>query len=300
MVIYADVLVALNLFVNYFLLLAAKKMLRYEARTQNIVLSSLVGGLYSLTVYLQGVPKLLQILMNISVLTLMTVICFRPKSFKLFLKELLCFIGVNTAFAGIMLAVWLFFTPEGMFYNNSIVYFDIDIKLLVISTLACYLILRLIFMFAKRSAPEDKVISVTLIKNGRAVSVNALLDTGNTLKDAFTGNEVAVADEAVIRNLLGFSLDTYISREKAGLYNSERLNIRLIPVTTVSSEALLPAVKVDEIILNNTNTAVKNLLVAQSKSKIKNGEYQLILSSEIVNEVENNVKRTTEKTAFKN
>ncbi len=300
MVIYADVLVALNLFVNYFLLLAAKKLLRYEARTQNIVLSSLVGGLYSLTVYLQGVPKPLQILMNISVLTLMTVICFRPKSFKLFLKELLCFIGVNTAFAGIMLAVWLFFTPEGMFYNNSIVYFDIDIKLLVISTLACYLILRLIFMFAKRSAPKDKVISVTLIKNGRAVSVNALLDTGNTLKDAFTGNGVAVADEAVIRNLLGFSLDTYISREKAGLYNSERLNIRLIPVTTVSSEALLPAVKVDEIILNNTNTAVKNLLVAQSKSKIKNGEYQLILSSEIINEVENNDKRTTEKTAFKN
>jgi stage II sporulation protein GA (sporulation sigma-E factor processing peptidase) len=155
-------------------------------------------------------------------------------------------------------------------------------------------------MFAKRSAPENKVISVTLIKNGRAVSVNALLDTGNTLKDAFTGNGVAVADEAVIRNLLGFSLDTYISREKAGLYNSERLNIRLIPVTTVSSEALLPAVKVDEIILNNTNTAVKNLLVAQSKSKIKNGEYQLILSSEIINEVENNDKRTTEKTAFKN
>lgn len=279
MVIYADVLVALNIFVNYFLLLTAKKILRYDAKTVNIALSSLFGGLYSLTVFLENVPKPLQLLMNVAALTVMTLICFRPKSVKPFLKEFLCFFGVNAAFAGIMLAVWLFFTPKGMFYSNSIVYFDIDIKLLVVSTLICYAVLRLIFFFSKRAAPKEKIISVTLMKNGRAVSVNALLDTGNTLKDAFTGESVAVADEAVIKSLLGFSLDTYMS----GLPDSEKLNIRLIPVSTVSSQALLPAVKIDRIIFNTTNTAKKNLLVAQSKSKLNSGEYQLILSSEIMN-----------------
>ena len=283
MVIYADVLVALNIFVNYFLLLTAKKLLRYDAKTLNIALSSLFGGLYSLTVFLENVPKPLQLIMNIAALTVMTLICFRPKSIKPFFKELLCFFGVNAAFAGIMLAVWLFFTPKGMFYSNSIVYFDIDIKLLVVSTLICYAVLRLIFFFVKRAAPKEKIISVTLMRNGKAVSVNALLDTGNTLKDAFTGESVAVADEAVIKALFGFSLDTYIQNEKAGLPNPEKLNIRLIPVSTVSSEALLPAVKVDRIIFNASYTAKKNLLVAQSKSKLNSGEYQLILSSEIMN-----------------
>ena len=300
MVIYADVLVALNIFVNYFLLLATEKLLRYDAKTLNTVLSSLLGGFYSLTVYLQNTPKPLQLFMNISALILMTLICFRPKSFKPFLKELLCFVGVNTAFAGIMLAVWFFFAPKGMLYNNSIVYFDIDIKLLVVSTLGCYLFLRLVFIIAKRAVPKEKVVSVTLVNNNKAVSVNALLDTGNTLKDAFSGESAAVADESVMKALLGFSLDTYIQREKAGLQSSERLNIRLIPVSTVSAEALLPAIKIEKIIFNKTNTAKKNLLVAQSRSKINNGEYQLILSSEIINEVEENAQRTTEKTIIKN
>ena len=50
---------------------------------------------------------------------------------------------MNFIFAGLMLAVWLVFKPSGMVYNNAAVYFDIDVKLLVLSTVVCYVVLTL-------------------------------------------------------------------------------------------------------------------------------------------------------------
>ena len=279
MVVYADVLIALNIFVNYFLLLSVKKLMKINVKTLNIAIGALLGGIYALSIFLENVPKPLQFLMNICALSVMTLVSFRPISLKAFLKYILCLFGVNTVFAGIMLAVWLFFSPKGMLYNNSIVYFDIDIKLLAVSTLVCYAVLRVVGLFVKRASPADKTVSVSLVNSGKSITVNALIDTGNTLKDAFTGEGVVIADEAVIKLLFGCSLTAYIEKEKS----ENKLNIRLIPVNTVSGETVLPAVKTDQMIINKTGKTKQGVLLAQSKTKISNGEYQLILNWEIMN-----------------
>lgn len=279
MVVYADVLIALNIFVNYFLLLSVKKLMKINVKTLNIAIGALLGGIYALSIFLENVPKPLQLLMNICALSVMTLVSFRPISLKVFLNDILCLFGVNTAFAGIMLAVWLFFSPKGMLYNNSIVYFDIDIKLLAVSTLVCYAVLRAVGLFVKRASPADKTVSVSLVNSGKSITVNALIDTGNTLKDAFTGEGVVIADEAVIKSLFGCSLTAYIEKEKS----ENKLNIRLIPVNTVSGETVLPAVKTEQMIINKTGKTKQGVLLAQSKTKISNGEYQLILNWEIMN-----------------
>ena len=279
MVVYADVLIALNIFVNYFLLLSVKKLMKINVKTLNIAIGALLGGVYALSIFLENVPKPLQFLMNICALSVMTLVSFRPISLKAFLKYILCLFGVNTAFAGIMLAVWLFFSPKGMLYNNSIVYFDIDIKLLAVSTLVCYAVLRVVGLFVKRASPADKTVSVSLVNSGKSITVNALIDTGNTLKDAFTGEGVVIADKAVIKSLFGCSLTAYIEKEKS----ENKLNIRLIPVNTVSGETVLPAVKTEQMIINKTGKTKQCVLLAQSKTKISNGEYQLILNWEIMN-----------------
>ena len=279
MVVYADVLIALNIFVNYFLLLSVKKLMKINVKTLNIAIGALLGGIYALSIFLENVPKPLQLLMNVCALSVMTLVSFRPTSLKVFLKDILCLFGVNTAFAGIMLAVWLFFSPKGMLYNNSIVYFDIDIKLLAVSTLICYAVLRAVGLFVKRASPADKTVSVSLVNSGKSITVNALIDTGNTLKDAFTGEGVVIADEAVIKSLFGCSLTAYIEKEKS----ENKLNIRLIPVNTVSGETVLPAVKTEQMIINKTGKTKQGVLLAQSKTKISNGEYQLILNWEIMN-----------------
>ena len=74
----------------------------------------------------------------------------------------------------------------------------------------------------------------------------------------------------------------YIEKEKTGIYEN-KLNIRLIPVNTVSGETVLPAVKTEQMIINKTGKTKQGVLLAQSKTKISNGEYQLILNWEIMN-----------------
>lgn len=85
--------------------------------------------------------------MNFCMSVLLVLIAFAPKKITVFIKEFAAFFAVNFIFAGLMLAVWLVFKPSGMVYNNAAVYFDIDVKLLVLSTVVCYAVLTLFQSF---------------------------------------------------------------------------------------------------------------------------------------------------------
>lgn len=282
MEVYADVLVFLNVFVNYFLLLAVKKILKCEIKRKRIFLGAFLGGLYSLSIFFQDIPNFLRVILNISVLSLLVLVSFNTKSFKMFVKQFLCFLLANFIFAGIMLAVWLFFRPSGMIYNNNIIYFNIDLKLLVISTVVCYFVLSVIFRFAKRAAPKDRIIQVTLCDGENTIAVNALVDTGNTLTDSFSGKPVAIADVSVFKKLLGDSLDTYFDFEI-----TDRA-LRIIPVNTVHSSGTLRATVIDSMTVDSQKLTVNKIILAQSKTKFSSGEYSLILNEEIFREYEGN------------
>lgn len=293
MTVYVDILLAVNIFVNYFLLLASAKILHREIKRVRLFFASALGSLYSLIIFLPELPEAVTLFVNFAVSAVLTAIAFSPKTFKVFLREVAVFFGVNFAFAGIMLGIWLAFKPSGMVFNNSVVYFNIDIKILTVSTVACYVIITLISRFMKRSAPSDSVYSVTFSNSGRSVTVNALLDTGNTLKDGFSGKPVIIADESVFTALVGFVPEDCFRGNNAVDMMGVQNKIRLIAYNTVGEKGFLKAVAVDSVSVkvDASEHTVKNVLVAQSKTRFTNGEYSAILNNDFFERMNSDDKR---------
>ncbi len=287
MTVYVDVLVTLNIFVNYFLLLCVKGIMKADSKRLRLFFGAFLGGLYSLTIFIDGAPDYIILLMNLAASAVIVLVTFGVKSLKSFLKFFAAFFGVNFSFAGLMLAVWFAFSPSGMVYNNSVVYFDIDVKTLVISTVICYLVFTGISFLLKRRAPDNRIFDITLYNKGRTVMTKALLDTGNSLKDGFTGKPVIIADKSVVRKLTDYSLYDFFDGNNAVDFKNTDENIRLIPFSTVGKSGMLRAVKIDSITVKN-NVSVKNVLLAESESPLGDGTYKVLLNNDILSGRENN------------
>lgn len=107
--IYVDVLVVINIFINYFLLSAASLIVRLKPKRIRLAAGAFAGGAYSLVIFLPNIPNILSVFMNFCMSVLLVLIAFAPKKITVFIKEFAAFFAVNFIFAGLMLAVWLVF-----------------------------------------------------------------------------------------------------------------------------------------------------------------------------------------------
>ena len=117
-VIYVDILLLINLLVNYFLLLASNAILHTHPKRLRILISAAVGALYSLIIFLPDLNIVLSVSLRVVCSTVMVLIAFKINNIKTFLRSFGCFFMSNFAFAGIMLGVWLVLKPNGMVYKN--------------------------------------------------------------------------------------------------------------------------------------------------------------------------------------
>lgn len=88
-------------------------------------------------------------------------------------------------FAGLMLALSRLLAPAGMIFYNGVVYFDISVLALILSTTAAYLFLLLFERLFAGRVDERRLYEITVTAGGRAVSCKGLADTGSDLRDAF-------------------------------------------------------------------------------------------------------------------
>lgn len=279
MIVYADVLVVLNLFVNYFLLRLSARILKTKPKRVPILLGAMIGGVYALVIFLPEQPWYIAVPMQLAVLSGMVLCAFRPHSIKAFLREAAAFFLVNFLFAGFMLAVFLLFKPKNMVYQNNAVYFDISIVTLVLSAVGCYLLFTWISYLLKRRTPDDRLYTVCIAVNGKAFTGTGLLDTGNTLSDGFSDMPVVIADKAVLRHLL---CENYPDFENGTLQND--LQFRLIPYTTVGGEGVLKAFRAETLEIVGKGIAVNGVLVAESRTDFHDAPYDILLSPKLFEE----------------
>lgn len=270
-VIYADVLVVINIYITYGLLSLSAYFSRLKASRGRLLAASVLSGIYSLIII---VPNITDGIITVTKLLFSLVLlrtAFGKLSRKQFTRLFLVFFGVNFAFAGVMLALWLFASPAGMYYNSSIVYFDIDTVTLLVLTFVCYAVLSLIHRFISSRTPPDTVYECTLYAAGKSFMCRCFLDTGNSLKDCYTGSSVIIVGTDVFKEVLG-----------ENPFESE-VKIRLLPHSTVSHSGTMYAFTCEKAEirgLTKSGTA-KNITVALTKEKIRGGHFDGILPWDI-------------------
>ena len=113
-VVYIDVLLGVNLFVNYFLLLAVGRFLHLAVRRLRLLTGAAVGAAFSLSILLPPLPAVLPLLFRLALSLLLILISFPIPTGKRLVQAVLAFYLVSFAFAGFFLALWLLTSAEGI------------------------------------------------------------------------------------------------------------------------------------------------------------------------------------------
>lgn len=270
-VIYADVLVVVNIYITYFLLKSTSILAKNNPDRFRLFIASFLGGIYSLSVLLPENLQMLFSVLRLGASVIFVLLAFGYTSPKSFLRLNLCFLLSSFLFAGLMLALWYFICPRGMYFNGSVVYFDIDIMTLAVLTVVCYAFLRLFDRFFKSRAPVNTVFLCDVFYENECFRLKAFLDTGNRLTDYFTGKPVIVAQSGIFRDKLSADIkDAEAMAEK---------KIRLIFCDTLGGKGVLPAFSPESVHIKGADFdfTTSEAVVALTDKKLLQGEYDAIL-----------------------
>lgn len=282
MIVYADVLLIVNLFVNYALLLCASMIMKKHTQRLRILLGASIGAFYGLIIFLPDLPGVVEFALRIAATALIVLGTFGYKNPASFLRSFFTFFAVSFAFGGIMLVLWVTVAPMGMVYNNGAVYFDIDLAVLAVSTVVSFAVVSLIVHFTSRRAPRDSVALVKIGYKGKEAKLTALVDTGNSLCETFSGFPVVLGEAESLEKIIPDVVREFVNGEDV----SSSSEMRLVMHKTVSGTGFLPAFRPDYIEVKSVSHNVKTseVYVAVTKNNLARGEYEMILNPALFDE----------------
>lgn len=255
---------------DFIILFCTAKVRKIKCKLKNIFLSSIIGSICSLFIFiistkirLKNMEIILSLAIKIIISIIMINIAFKPKIIKkqefydnkiLYMKDLIktliVFYLISYVIAGVALSVM---------YGNSFLIANTEniinkIKkgmsqsyLLIISILSGIIgviIVILSFKYNKSKIKREDLICNLIIRvNSKIVKIKALIDTGNSLK--FENMESVIIVE---RNKLFDELEFEEYIEKG----SDNTKLRLIPFKSIGKEkGVLIGIKPDEAFLVN-------------------------------------------------
>lgn len=282
--IYVDILIILNAFVNFFILLAVAAFSGEHPRMLRTVLASFVGALFSLAVFLDSYGFVFELALRL-ICSLTTVfVCFGiRKNIIRFLRLTGIFYGVSFTYAGLMVALKFIFDPEALSISNGVVYVAISPIVLIAATLVSYAAITVLRLITRRNGSGGEKVGALARLGDRSVSLTLLIDTGHDLRDALTGAPVIITDADKMRELLGDGDYALFSEERFDEAGGIAARFRMLPVKTVGGSSMLKAVRIDRIKIgkNDRMYTVDAPIVAESADKIS-GDYDAIAGTDIM------------------
>ncbi len=254
--IYVDVLVAVNFFINYYLLLACAKYLGIPAKRGRLAAASALGAAFSLVILLPELPPLVSAAEKLAMSACIVLCAFGYDGIKQFLRRTAAFFHINFAFAGLMIALWYFLAPQGLLIRNSVVYFNISPVLLVLLSVVCYGIISLINRLAGREEPKKLFCRTVISCGGISCDCTARVDTGNSLCEPFSGDPVVVVNRKAVERIIPPDAGT---------------NFRLVPFHSVSGSGLLKAFHPDRLTIYCGKEIIQaeKVYIAVSETKLE-------------------------------
>ena len=256
----------INFFITFFLLQVTCRLTKREAKTDRLVLASAAGGLYSFILLAGRLPAAVSAASKLAAAVVILLLALRFYRVKSFLATLLIFLFVNFVFLGVTVGVYLLFRSEQIKVKNGVVYFDIGARGLLGCAFLAYLLSAVIVRIYNRRTAKNALFWVTVKKDSRSASFFAFADTGNRLREPFSGAPVMVADS-----------------EKAAPVAAD-CQTRMIPAATIGGTGCYQAFKPDCIIIKTDKgeETVDNVYVALSENMKADG-YSAVFNPEILN-----------------
>lgn len=289
-VVYVDILLCVNLFINYFILFAVMRFLSLSAKRLRLVMAASLGALYSLCILLPELSILTSLGVKIIMAFTIVTVAFGIVSLKQAVRLVACFFVISFLFAGIMFFIWHNVCLPGLIVKNGMVYFNISPLFLIISTLISYLIMSAYDRIAGNKKIEDCHCEILVHFHGRQVRLKAKVDTGNSLREPFSNLPVVVTSYHSIKEIAPEHIHRYLkasnlthSTESDTSTGPVCLSLRMIPFNAVNGRGLLPAFKAEYVtIISHGRSQKKEAYIAVCKDALTDEDFCALINPDLL------------------
>lgn len=310
MTIYLDIIFVENVLMNYIILFATLVVIKVKNKRQQIklFLSSIIGSTYALIVYLEILPIYSNLVAKIILSVVMIYVAFRPLNMKQLLKQLLIFYFVSFVFGGCTFALIYFIKPENVKIHNGVFVGTYPIKVALLAGVVAFIITEIAFKINRNKLNRHNTFFCIKIYDGeKMLKVNALLDSGNMLKEPISGMPVIIIEKETLSKLIPEEILNYIEdiiggdekEDKDGIqqYLSK---IRMVPFMSIGKDnGMLVGIRVDKVKIEteDINIEKENVIVGIYNNKLaKDNKYNALiglnfLEGEDEHELATNIKK---------
>lgn len=253
--IYIDILILLNLYINYFLMLLTAKLTFRKISVPRCILSAFLGSLTSLIIFIE-LPLILLLPLKLIFAYLITGCGFGFH--KNTVKQMLYFLTANTLLAGVINALG----SSNTVIRNLVFYMDFSLLYLVIFTLLSYVIISLFQRIFFKNKDTSGYYQIIIRENFKVFKFGGLADSGNLLTDITLGKPVIVCN-------------------KNKIVTEKRL--REIPFNTISENGFISVFTPDEVIIKNISNGKKKRVDAVIGLAPNRNRHEAIFNPKILN-----------------
>lgn len=235
-IIYLDVLLIFNLYMNYLLLSLTARITHIRLVFWRGLFGAGIGSLASLCLFLPELPFLLSGMMKT---ILAVLICLSAFGRKRLFRNCLAFFGISFLVSGALYALSVC-TQIPAVQHNGCFYFDISLSYLIGFTVAAYFLLSVIQFLYDRNQISDQAYQITVRYRKHSVSLEGLADTGNSLTDFYTGKPVIICDGSLLSEM-------------------QPEHSHILPYLTIAGSGTLEVFQPDEIMISHAYGTVKTV-----------------------------------------
>ncbi len=259
--VYVDLLFLINFSMDYLCLYICAKVMHRPLRLPRMLIAAAVGGVYSVVALFLPFSPFWDLAADAAVCIGMSAIAFSQKG-RRFSSTLLCaflFVGISMMTGGCMTAIFnllnrLELPIDGLETDGISTYL-----FAIIAAVAGFISLRSSAIMSRRSSISECILTLTL--NGKSLTVTAITDTGNLVKDPLSGKRIVLVDRGELSKIVNISeFDDFIngiSREDPTVKA-----LRLVPVKTASGRSLLCATAPNSLTASVTTKKGKSATVS--------------------------------------
>ncbi|PHS36471.1 MAG: sigma-E processing peptidase SpoIIGA [Alkaliphilus sp.] len=296
MIIYAEYVFIENFIMNFIILSLTAKLGKAKFKTGQLIIASTIGTMYSFIIFFPTLYFLFTTLMKISFSILLIVIAFSPYKFKEFFKLLVTFYLITFVFGGAGFAIFYLTNFSGIIGNGIFYIVDLSAKQVYLSCGLAYILIHISWNFIQRQIVKERIfMKVKIEMEGKKISFNGMVDTGNSLTDPITKYPVIIVEYDTLVDL--FPDDIINAFENSKPLDFEKIiavlsgttwlkRFRVIPFESIGIEkGMLVGFRPDFVVVEKeTKTSnIKNVIIAMYSKKLSTtGEYSALLHPDIM------------------
>jgi stage II sporulation protein GA (sporulation sigma-E factor processing peptidase) len=293
--IYIDIVLLENLLMNYIILYATSIITKSKISILRIIISSLIGAIYSIVIYVTNLSILSNLIPKILLSIVMVFIAYNPTKIKILGRQILFFYLTSFVFGGVSLALIHFINPQSIFNLKDISIEENTIKIIILSGVLGFFIIIIAFKLARsKVSKKDMFCNIKIKLNQKIIETTAMIDTGNLLKEPITDIPVIIVEHTLLYGIMPKEILNNLEKILCGNFDNipEKIKneyiarLKVIPYSSLGKQnGMLIGIKADSVEIQKTD---ENIIRSQivigiyDKSLTKKGEYRALLGIDLI------------------